>query len=284
MRTTPQIRNEMRAYKAEGHTNVEVARKFHVCTNTAKRICKGIAPQENTNGSTGEKGVLQREENIKRIIAERAPGFEYAGNYTGSEGHVDLQCKECGHVFTARWNTIRHKGHKTCPACEQRKKHTLRLKKEVEKQVRRMAAEYERECKRRGAQVVKLLKHAERIHRCPICGTITDKPKYCSTDCARKAWNANHEAKRRSKIENVLVDKDITIEALHQRDKGVCQICGGLCDWGDFYFKDKYFVVGDNYPTIDHIIPLAKGGEHSWENVQLAHFSCNSAKGARWDG
>lgn len=34
------------------------------------------------------------------------------------------------------------------------------------------------------------------------------------------------------------------------------------------------------YPTIDHIIPLSKGGLHSWNNIQLAHLSCNSSKGA----
>jgi 5-methylcytosine-specific restriction endonuclease McrA len=31
-------------------------------------------------------------------------------------------------------------------------------------------------------------------------------------------------------------------------------------------------------PTVDHIIPLAKGGTHTWDNVQLAHWSCNSDK------
>lgn len=34
-------------------------------------------------------------------------------------------------------------------------------------------------------------------------------------------------------------------------------------------------------PTIDHILPLARGGEHSYENVQCAHFICNSYEGAK---
>lgn len=34
-------------------------------------------------------------------------------------------------------------------------------------------------------------------------------------------------------------------------------------------------------PTLDHIIPLAAGGTHEPSNCQCAHFSCNSAKGAR---
>lgn len=33
-------------------------------------------------------------------------------------------------------------------------------------------------------------------------------------------------------------------------------------------------------PTLDHVIPLAKGGEHSRANVRCAHFICNSRRGA----
>lgn len=278
---------KMRAYKAEGHTMGEVAERFGVCEGTAQRICKGVAPQQPKPPKNGynppNKGVYQNIDDVKRIISERIPGFEYAGDYTGSNGSVKLRCKTCGDVTTRTWVAVRH-GSAECQHCAELK----RKRQDGLKELHRIKDEYWRKVRaeqnKRGEQVVKLLKHAERIHRCPICGTITDKPKYCSTDCARKAWNANHEAKRRIKIESVLVDKDITIEALYQKHNGVCQICGGLCDWGDFYFKDNHFVVGDNYPTIDHIKPLVKGGEHSWENVQLAHHHCNSVKGARWDG
>jgi 5-methylcytosine-specific restriction endonuclease McrA len=32
-------------------------------------------------------------------------------------------------------------------------------------------------------------------------------------------------------------------------------------------------------PTIDHIIPLAHGGDDTRANVQLAHFLCNASAG-----
>jgi hypothetical protein len=51
-----------------------------------------------------------------------------------------------------------------------------------------------------------------------------------------------------------------------ERDDGVCAICGDDVD--PFHF------------TIDHVIPLSAGGEHSYENVQLAHRDCNTRKGA----
>ena len=36
--------------------------------------------------------------------------------------------------------------------------------------------------------------------------------------------------------------------------------------------------IGRHYPTLDHIIPLSKGGSHTWDNVQLAHMGCNAGK------
>jgi len=37
-------------------------------------------------------------------------------------------------------------------------------------------------------------------------------------------------------------------------------------------------------PTIDHVVPLAEGGEDTAANVRLAHFLCNSARGNRGGG
>lgn len=33
--------------------------------------------------------------------------------------------------------------------------------------------------------------------------------------------------------------------------------------------------------TIDHIVPLCKGGTHTWDNVMPAHYICNQNKGGR---
>lgn len=36
-----------------------------------------------------------------------------------------------------------------------------------------------------------------------------------------------------------------------------------------------------DFGTLDHVIPLAKGGMHSYENVRPAHLRCNIEKGAK---
>lgn len=75
-----------------------------------------------------------------------------------------------------------------------------------------------------------------------------------------------------------MVDKDITVPSLFKRDGGVCYLCGKPCRMDDFIVKDGTIICGDWYPSIDHVVPLARGGLHAWENVRLAHRICNSMK------
>lgn len=54
----------------------------------------------------------------------------------------------------------------------------------------------------------------------------------------------------------------------------ICGICGQPVD-KRLKFPDPMSA------TIDHIIPLAKGGTNDQENLQLAHFWCNRQKSDR---
>lgn len=285
---------QMIKYKTEGHTNAEVADKFNVSLGTATRVCKGIAPQYRGGDPDALNKSREKQRNstdkliatVESKLGEKS--LEYYGGYTGSNGVADLRCSKCGEVFTRSWVAIRH-GSVSCPnGCfteviqkrrEQRKKVT-NAKRNLEEQRKRAAQEQKRKEKNNLAKLNNLLKTLERLHRCPVCGKLTDRRKYCSCSCAKKANNASHEANRRVKISRQMVDKDITLKKLFLRDNGICHICGGQCDYGDCSAKSGFFITGEKYPSIDHIIPLAKGGEHSWNNVALAHFSCNVRKGA----
>lgn len=52
----------------------------------------------------------------------------------------------------------------------------------------------------------------------------------------------------------------------------VCHICGELID--RFAGRDDWMRV-----TLDHIIPLSRGGGHVRSNVAPAHWKCNMDKG-----
>lgn len=52
------------------------------------------------------------------------------------------------------------------------------------------------------------------------------------------------------------------------RDNDICHICG--------------LAVTEETLSFDHVVPLARGGLHSYDNVKIAHKTCNFSKGARW--
>lgn len=65
----------------------------------------------------------------------------------------------------------------------------------------------------------------------------------------------------------------ITDLSIFEASGWVCQLCFG--------FADPREKTGLWMPTLDHIIPMARGGAHVRENLQLAHMICNSYKGDR---
>lgn len=92
-----------------------------------------------------------------------------------------------------------------------------------------------------------------------------------------KAWRLANPDKvrsknqrRRARLIGAFVE-DVDLQVVWERDGGVCQICETAIDpeveWPHRQSK-----------TLDHVVPLSRGGEHSYANVQLAHHSCNSRK------
>lgn len=124
------------------------------------------------------------------------------------------------------------------------------------------------------------------IKKCKYCGEEFEttfkrqRAEYCSEECSKKNANKVNEIKRRHRIrENGNIDWDITLPKLYDKYNAICAICGEKCNYDDYKeTKEGYFIAGETYPSIDHIIPVAKGGTHSWNNVQLAHRYCNTIK------
>ena len=212
------------------------------------------------------------EQQVSRRVAEKSNGIlKYISGYVNKESEITVQCGICGCVFRRTYHNITTHGF-VCPGCEKEKRDSREAKKRAIKELKTKERELKHELKFQEAE----RKKQERLHSCPVCGALTTRPKYCSDACAHKVHNQTHDARRRIMISTAMVDNDITVEGLFQRDKGICQICGEPCDYNDYVYKDNTFVAGNNYPSVDHIIPLSKGGEHSWSNVRLAHRHCNT--------
>lgn len=120
-----------------------------------------------------------------------------------------------------------------------------------------------------------------RVFLCRECGQRVE-PEYgdkrtvfCSSQCSKRYTNRlfrkECKEKRKMLIREAYVEP-VSLPNVFRRDKGICQICG-------------LPVPMDTSPenmwgaTVDHIVPLSIGGEHSMRNCQLSHRLCNSIKG-----
>ena len=80
----------------------------------------------------------------------------------------------------------------------------------------------------------------------------------------RRAADANAR-RRASRYTDVI--EDVSRDEIAERDNHLCHICGGWVSAHDM--------------TLDHVVPLVRGGVHTKDNIKLAHKVCNSRKGAR---
>ncbi len=116
---------------------------------------------------------------------------------------------------------------------------------------------------------------------CAGCGkafqvkpSMFDRQKYCGKECRARhgqtAWRGGRKesdfrrrARRKAAMRNTVVEPVTRADVLRVYGQG-CYICGkGLAD-------DEI--------TIDHVVPVSKGGGHTLENLRPACVSCNCRK------
>lgn len=108
------------------------------------------------------------------------------------------------------------------------------------------------------------------------------KETYVVVSDSRVASNRQHDecrklARRSSyriktvKRQGVKSQERITHEQVAERDNFLCHICGDVVDMG--LPRTSRFGA-----TLDHVIPISRGGKDCLENLRLAHWICNVRK------
>ena len=268
------------SFYSQGHSQRETMEKFGITKHTLEYL---VARNHVTNGRTlseinrdAARGAnkLQKNKAIARW-SERVNkfGFDVVKYH---RKHLTVRCRQCGTVFSRYASWVRAHGI-DCPGC-----------KEIEREAKRQ--------ERMKAKVVKVSRF-DQVYVCIVCGKEYtprqymnscglknySNPGYCSKTC--KVTLAEYKEKERrettgKKSSNHYArarklglprEKGITLKKLISKNGLQCQICGMFCD-------PTASPNSTLYPSIDHIVPIHKGGGHTWDNVQIAHRICNSNK------
>lgn len=300
--------DEAMAYYVAGHTVAETAEKFGVSKN---QINGAVKKRGLTNGRKwGEPSNAHiesvRKEAEQRLI-ERLDllGFDYLGGYTNKTGNVALKCRACGDTFERTAN-FAMRGNLICKKCE----HEKALARQAKQRMVHKAEAERKRAEREAAHLARSLEPSayqqsrmallDDSHTCRVCGkeyTLREYMEstgsryyrdsgYCSAECRdahlKERAKIYHRGRRDSHRHRAVkygcvYDSSVTLAKLIKRDGLRCALCGKMCDPNDHSWS-RY--SGPMYPSIDHIVPMSKGGGHVWSNVQVAHIICNSEKGA----
>lgn len=282
-----ELRNDNVSYKV-------IAEQLGYKRDTIKHYC-----QKNDIRGTVNNSLETREQEYIKRFNEMFPDFEYISGYETYHSKIKVRCKICGHIQVRHAN---NKSYMKCDNCVKLERNERLKAKEIEKANRvRKENEYTEttciecgkifsrcgnaqkycsdECYNNAHSIRQIL-----IKECVECGqkfeTYHNGNLYCSDKCRNKRANRIKTVSKDKRIRrNGKIDYSISLKKLYKRDKGICYICGKECNPKDIKMTEEgYYIAGDNYPSIDHVMPIAKGGTHTWNNVRLAHRYCNMIK------
>lgn len=259
----------------------QIARELNVSLDVVKYYSRknGLGGIQ-VKGNRGNTDLTENVNNFRKRFENKFPNFEYVGGYKLCDSTVTIKCRECNCEQERTASCVRNKQYITCKYCDNGSKYRVdKEKRKVERKILKQKKKQEKE-KARIERLERL--EAEKLAKiktveCAECGRKfeTKNAKCCSKECSKKRLNRNKDKRI---YKNGKPDLSITLTKLIKRDKNICHICGEKCNDEDFYYKDTFFIAGEDYPSIDHIVPIAKGGEHKWENIKLAHRRCNNKK------
>jgi 5-methylcytosine-specific restriction endonuclease McrA len=93
--------------------------------------------------------------------------------------------------------------------------------------------------------------------------------KFCSRRCGQR----NHSEVRRARKAGATIEI-VSKRKLAKWQNWNCHLCGGAISKTAIAPHPKSL-------SLEHLIPLSKGGEHSYRNCVAAHLGCNTRKGVK---
>lgn len=109
---------------------------------------------------------------------------------------------------------------------------------------------------------------------CAECGvscSSATRTMYCGCRCANRVRKRKAKALRKNRLRNTTTD-NISVHVVLLKYGYQCASCG--CDT-PIEHRGTYLPTA---PELDHIIPLSKGGTHTYNNIQLLCRQCNADK------
>lgn len=236
-------------------------------------ICQTKLGQEKSKSDSKHPSVEEREKHFVESLKELHPNVKYISGFKYNGSLVLIEFNKCHHKHRITVDRLMRKNIEVC--CQECIKNKQTIEKQHKEKIRRMLRQQrlsiiqiQTERKKEIRELYRKLKdNTIYINKCVRCNE-----EYIGKSVSKYCPKCRHRI--RDKHSNKSLKK------LYERDKGICKICNGLCNWNDKKVINGTTVVGNTYPSIDHIIPLAKGGSDDWENLQLVHFKCNWLKGA----
>ena len=268
---------QVKRLRDNGATYDEVAEALGVEHSVVQKYCSRVgliynADELEAARRRGQNNLCKGFEHWRTKIDKKYNGafelLEVGDLRDDHERNLTIKCKTCGAVKVISSTTARNAKRGQCDNC-------LKLERERRERIKAIdKAEAERQ------KLINKPKKQLTMHFCK-CGELLPFNRKVCDKCQKATRNEIYrrkDIKRRARLSAIVSDSDITLEKLYERDKGVCYLCGGLCNWNDSETKDGTFYAGNTYPSVDHIRPIAKGGAHTWDNIRLAHRWCNSIK------
>lgn len=312
--------DEVLEFYADGHSLNETSERFDVrkfqLMDWVKR--RKVSNGKSLTDDNAEKAKRAAQATLPAREKEFVPkvearGFEYLGGFTRRDCFIRVKCKICGEISERSAQPF-YDGVAVCANC---KRQAALVKREKEKQER----QEEKERKKVMQALINPLglspyqierqKELDKKQICVVCGNAytirlwqaltgsqyVRASGYCSLKCQnekkreynreyKKKTGGDNNRKRARKYGCERCGEKINVKTYCKRynlniNELFCAICGRKCNPNDNTWSKT---TGPLKPSIDHIIPLHKGGGDVWENVQIACMYCNSKYGDKLKG